>query len=688
MPRLRMSSPSDHSPDPGGASAGRTHDASEREARRVAEAAREKEWTRPSFVRQLFLGRLRMDLIDPFPASDKTDGERGEAYLGRLEAYLRSIDAEALERQEGMPAEVHRALADLGAFGMKIPREYEGLGFSQRTYARALALCASHSSTISSTLSAHQSIGVPQPLLHFGSPEQKVKYLPRCAAGAISGFALTETDVGSDPARMSCEAVLDDDGAAYVLNGTKLWCTNAPHAELLVVMARTPGGEGKRSGITAFIVEMEWDGVEVVHRSTFMGLPGIENGVVSFENVRVPVENRIWDEGRGLKLALVTLNTGRLAIPWTCTASGKWCLQVAREWSGVRRQWGAAIGKHEAVAHMIAGIAADTFAMEAVAELGVAMADSAEYDIRLEAALSKLFNSERGWSVVDDTMQIRGGRGYERAESLAGRGEAPIPVERVLRSMRINRIFEGSSEIMRLFIAREAVDPHLQKAGAVADPDASLGAKARDAVGLGLHMAGWTGRNLIGWSRKPSYRRYGDLSRHVAFIDRSARRLARTMAMAMARHGPDLERRQAVLFRLVDIGAELYAMSAVCVHATARVRDNPEDESPVELAAVFCGRSRRRVEELFGRVFDDGDRDAYRLAQRVLDGRYRWLEEGILEPPAPEGVDREPRRVPSGRGVGQSSGSGEGIPRSAEAEPPGEAEGSDPPRVGASGGAD
>ncbi len=613
---------------------------SEREAREVAEAAREKEWTLPSFVREMYLGRLRMDLIDPWPEPKKDDGERGEEFLKKLGAFLETVDGGALDNEPGMPEHVHKGLTELGAFGMKIPQEYGGLGLSQKTYTRALALTGSHSSLISSTLSAHQSIGVPQPLVVFGTEEQKKKYLPRLAQGAISGFALTETDVGSDPARMRCEAVLSEDGTEYVLNGTKLWCTNAPLAELLVVMARTPVKDGKGGGITAFIVEMDWEGVALTHRCSFMGLPGIENGVVEFTNVRIPVENRLLDEGRGLKLALVTLNTGRLSIPVTCAATGKWCLQVVREWATVRKQWGAPIGKHEAVAQMISSIASDTFAMQAVADLGVALADSGKFDIRLEAAMGKLFNSEVGWRVADQAMQVRGGRGYETAESLEARGEAPIGVERMLRSMRINRIFEGSSEIMRLFIAREAVDPHLKKAGAVADPDATFGAKAKDAVGLGVHMTGWIGQNLVGWSRKPSYGKYGKLSGHVAFADRTSHRLARSIAMAMARYGPKLERRQAVLFRIVDIGAELYAMCASVVRATELVKQNPSDQTPVRLADLFCQRARQRIDDLFDDLFSDVDADAYKVAQEVLDGDFTWLEKGIFPPPAPEGIER------------------------------------------------
>ena len=209
-----------------------------------------------------------------------------------------------------------------------------------------------------------------------------------------------------------------------------------------------------------------------------------------------------------------------------------------------------------------------------------------------------------------------------------------------MRSMRINRIFEGSSEIMRLFIAREAVDPHLRKAGAVADPDAGLGAKVKDALGLGFHMANWVGRNLVGWSRKPSYGRFGELGGHIAFVDRSARRLARSTALAMVWYGPKLERHQAVLFRLVDIAAELYAMSASCIQAKGKLERASEDETPVQLADLFCSQSRQRVDNLFRGLFDATDKDAYRLAQGVLAGDYLWLEKGILEPPAPDGINR------------------------------------------------
>src|SRR5687768_5763102 len=600
--------------------------ATEQEAREVAEAAREKEWESPSFVRELFEGSFRLDLVHPFPQPDPADLERARPFMERLERFMQErVDSDKIDRDGKIPTDVVKGLGEIGAFGIKIPTEYGGLGLSQYSYTHAIGLVTSQDGNLTALLSAAQSIGVPTPLKLFGTPSQKKKYLPRLAQGAVSAFALTENQVGSDPAALSTTATLSPDGKHYILNGEKLWCTNGTIAELMVVMART--GPKK---ITAFIVEADWPGVEVVQRLHFMGLKALENGIIRFTNVRVPAENVLWGEGKGLKLALITLNTGRLTLPASAVAGAKRCLEIVRRWAAGRVQWGAPIGKHDAIAQKLARRAADVYAMEAVSGLASGMADRGGYDIRLEAAMAKMWNTETAWRIADDTLQIKGGRGYETADSLRSRGERPDPVERIMRDMRINLIFEGSSEIMRLFIAREAVDTHLSVAGDLIDPRTSASAKARSLLRAGLFYAWWYPTRWLGWGRWPRYSEFGELATHVRFAERKSRKLARTLFHCMIRFGPKLEKKQMVLGRLVEIGAELLAITAACARARKEVADDPSNTGPIELADLFCRQARRRVHDRFGDVFFNDDKRGYKVAQRVLKGAHGWLERGIV----------------------------------------------------------
>jgi alkylation response protein AidB-like acyl-CoA dehydrogenase len=613
------------SPDPGPANARTSVSAAE--ARQVLEAARETEWRKPSFGKELFLGRFRLDLIDPYPRPDPAKTAKAEAFLAKLRAFVESeVDGRAIERDARIPDEVIRGFAELGAFGMKIDETYGGLGLTNLHYCQALTLVSSVSPAIAALLSAHQSIGVPQPLKIFGTDEQKARFLPRLAAGEVSAFLLTEPDVGSDPARMRTTAVQTPDGD-YLLNGVKLWATNGSMATLLVVMAQVPG-----RGITAFVVEGEAPGVTVERRNAFMGLRGLENSVTRFSDVRVPKDNMIGREGQGLKIALTTLNTGRLSLPATCVGAGKWALAVAREWATERVQWGRPVAQHEAVAKKIAFIAASTYGMQAMLDLSCLLADDAHNDIRIEAALVKLYTSELAWKVADELVQIRGGRGYETADSLAARGERPIAAEQVLRDLRINRIFEGSTEIMHLFVAREAVDAHLKVAGDIIDPKAALGRKARAAAKAGDFYAHWLPTLTVGRGQLPgSYGDFGPLAGHLRYVERASRRLARDTFYAMARWRGALERKQGFLGRIVDIGAELYAISAACLKARA---DRAADPQGVELADLFSRQARLRAEALFDELWDNADALETRAAKRVVAGRYGFLEEGIVAPPA------------------------------------------------------
>jgi len=610
---------------------------SEREARQVAEAAREQEWRRPSFGKELFLGNLRLDLIHPQPKTDAEQQARGERFLGELKRFLETeVDPLVIERDARIPEHVVDGLKRLGALGMKVPQQYGGLGLSQVHYNQALAMAGVTHASISTLLSAHQSIGVAEPLMLFGDEEQKRRWLPQVATTKISAFLLTEPDVGSDPARLGATATPTEDGLGYRLSGRKLWATNGAVADVVVVMAKVPKSEGHRGGITAFVLPYDSEGVTVEHRNAFMGLRGIENSQTLLDDVYVPKENVIGQEGQGLKIALTTLNTGRLALPAICVGISKWAAKVAREWSSERVQWGQPIGKHDAVAQKNAFIAASAFGLEAMVDVASRMADDKTNDIRIEAAIAKLYASELGWKVVDELMQIRGGRGYETAASLKARGEKPIAVEQALRDMRINRIFEGSTEIMHLLIAREAVDQHLQVAGDILEPDTELKDKARAAVGAAQFYSKWLPGLVVGEGRKPgAFEEFGALATHIRYVERTARKLARSTFYAMGRYQAKLERKQALLGRVVDIGAELFAISAAAVYAQTIREEHPERaDQAVELADLFCRQARRRSDALFGSLFANDDDRAYAVAQKLLDGRYTWLEEGIADPAA------------------------------------------------------
>ncbi len=596
-----------------------------RRSREVAEASREAEWKGAGFLRELFLGRFRLELIDPFPLAESTRPEFTRWYA-EFEAFLRAqVDPVEIDESGELPPQVIDGLRRLGAFGMKIPVEYGGLGFDQVEYGRVMSLLGSYDANLTALLSAHQSIGVPQPLKLFGSEALKRKYLPRIARGAISAFALTEPEVGSDPARLATTAERTPDGTHYVLNGSKLWCTNGTLAELLVVMARDP----RTDAISAFVVETGWPGVEVTHRCRFMGLRALANAALQFTDVLVPAENLIGAEGRGLKIALTTLNTGRLSLPAAVTGGVKNALALSRTWSAARVQWGQEIGKHEAIAHRLADMAATVQAMEAVSDLAQSLADRPGYDIRLEAAAAKEWNTVQAWRLLDATMQIRGGRGYEKERSLEARGEVPVGVERWMRDARINLIFEGSSEIMHLFMAREAVDRHLQVAGALVDPEVPAARKLAALRGVAAFYLAWYPALWLRGLVAPRYARFGRLARHLRFVERSSRKLAREVFHGMVVFRAGAERRQAFLFRLVDVANELLAMAASVSRAEAlRRAGRPEAARAARLADHFCLTTRRKVRSLFRALWRNDDAAAYALGREVLAGDHAWVERG------------------------------------------------------------
>ncbi len=594
--------------------------AGQRAALEMAEAARD-ERRNTGLAAGIFFGEPDFDNLLPFPKQSVEDHDQGNAFLHRLEAVLdKYADPDAIDATGEISDLLLSELAKIGAFGIKIPVRYGGLGLSQTNYSRAAMLLGSRCGNLAALLSAHQSIGAPQPLILFGTEEQKAKYLPRCARGEISAFALTENEVGSDPARMKTEAKVDGDD--YILNGEKLWCTNGTKAGMIVVMAKTPL-PGKPHATSAFIVETNWPGVEIIHRCRFMGLKALYNGVIRFENVRVPAANVIGGVGRGLKVALTTLNTGRITLPAACTGLSQRCLDISTRWARSREQWGQPIGRHAAVADKLSRMAADTFAMESIVRYVSALVDRDKHaDVRLEAAIGKLWGSEKSWRIMDDTMQLRGGRGFETAASLKARGEMPEPVERLFRDSRINTIFEGSSEIMRLFIAREALEPHLRLGAEAVNSTLPWKVRAKAAIRAARFYARWYPMKWLPLGAGDAKERlHPALQADLDAVARLSRVLARRLFLAMALNGPKLEKRQVLLGHFVDVGAELFVWGCALAHAEAKFTDASMSEAEigklVRLVKFFGKMTRERIATSFRRLSENLDVESWKVAQEV-----------------------------------------------------------------------
>ena len=603
----------------------------QRAALQVTEAARESH-DDLSFVAHLFMGRFRPEKLHPLTEVAPDEKARADQFLADLGAFLMAqVDADLIDRTGEISDAVMAGLARLGAYGIKVPQAYGGLGFSQTTYCRACMLVASHCMNTFAHISVHQSVGVSQPLVLFGTDEQKKKFLPRVAGGELSAFALTEAGVGSDPARLTTTATPDGDD--FVINGEKLWCSNGTRAGLYIVAAKTPPKlvDGKpRTQITTFVVERSSPGIEIVHRSQFMGLRALYNGVIRFTNVRVPRANIVGGEGRGLKVALSTLNAGRLSIPASSIGMAKKSLAIAREWGGERIQWGVPIGQHAAIAEKIRRIAAHTFAMEAMLLTTSRIVDrDKKADIRLEASMCKLWGTEKAWVCLDDVMQIRGGRGYETVESLKARGEKPHPVERLMRDNRVTTIFEGSSEIMRLFIMREALDPHLKIAGIALNSERPWGERLKSALAAAKFYALWYPAQWLPFNGGAPADMHPRLAAHMDDVASLARKMARTLFHQMVRFGPKLEKRQILLGRLADIGSDLFAIAASCVYAQKLLRDGEPEAKVLVLVDDFAAQAHTRIAQNFAGVGKNSDQHGYDLVQQIVAGEHTWLERGI-----------------------------------------------------------
>ena len=611
------------------------------------EAARER-LSGLSFMAGVFVGSPDFTLLLP-PPEGPEEAASGDAYCRKVEAFLKSqVDPDEIERTAKIPEHVLKGLFELGAFGMKIPPEYGGLGFSYKNYGRVLTLIASWSNILSLTVAVPQSIGIAMPILLFGSDAQKQRYLPRVAREDISAFALTEPLTGSDAANIQTRAVLDPSGTHFVVNGEKLWCTNGSIARYITLIARVPAKQVVRGGVpmwvpvregqdfddqvhTAFILDMQTAGVTVRERCQFEGCRGIENAWMTFQDVPIPVENVIGEIGRGLKYALTILNIGRaISIPAICLGMAKQAWQPTLDRANTRITFQKPLAARQTQLMRLGRMAADLFAMEALASLVWHMADQKQYDIRIEAAITKIFCSEKTIRFVRDAQIIFGGMGYETADSKRARGEPAFNIEQLVRDAEMYRIGEGATDVLRPFVAREALNPHLERASAYVSGSAKRRRQRAEFLKLVRYYLPWYGHQ---WVRKalPAHPvlQQPKVRHRLRYVEQASRRLARAMFYAMALYREKLRDDQGRQNRIEAVGSDLLTIAATALHAETSQRMHG-DQTGWELAdELFRAATTRITRNISGLIHND-DVAMTALGQRAVAGGYSFLHAGVI----------------------------------------------------------
>jgi alkylation response protein AidB-like acyl-CoA dehydrogenase len=602
----------------------------------IAEAARDKA-AYTGFIAGLFEAQVRWNLFTEIRIPEVSS--KAADFLETLKPVLFSLDPDRVDLEGELPESIIKSLAHVGALGIKIPASFGGQEFTQYEYQNIATLCGSVDASLTVLLSAAQSIGVPEPLRLFGTPEQKAKYLPRLAGGEISGFALTERNVGCDISKVETYAVrVKDQGhtVGYRLTGEKFFITNSAKQDgeflssMLVVIARivdhadelqNPQTQ-KRYG--AFIVETQWPGCSVT-RLRFEGVRGIYNGVPRFEDVYVPVENRLGGEEDGLRIALATLTVGRLTLPAACLGGLKQCLSAMRWWAQTRVQWNKPIGEHNLVGEKLCRVAAYTLALDAVMAFCGAWAKE-KGDLRLESAAAKILGSEWYWEAVNDLFQVRGGRGFMTAEAQRKSGEQAIPVMRMLRDARINLVWEGTSEILRIWMARESLAPYVEQGLAILQGSVSR------RVAAGLYYARMAASSCVPFLHSHSGLETSDYAPWVRWVESSSRALTRATLFATLRHRQKLHNKQLLLQDLVNDSLALFPMAAILWFASQpEMRTKPGIR---ELVTYFCQETADRLyppSSVMGRIRRHRkDSVVYQLSKALMNGEYAWLEAGIV----------------------------------------------------------
>jgi alkylation response protein AidB-like acyl-CoA dehydrogenase len=601
-----------------------------------------------SFMAGLYEGRPDFDLLFP-PEEPVEERTAGEAYCKTIQSFLTThVDPDEIERTAKIPESVLQGLFKLGAFGMKIPKEYGGLGFSYKNYGRVLTLMASWSNILALTVAVPQSIGIAIPILLFGNEQQKKTYLPRVAKEDISAFALTEPITGSDAANILTEAVLDSTGQTFVVNGEKLWCTNGTIARYVTLIARVPARQVQQNGKhvwipvpegtgaenrvhTAFILDMTSPGVQIRQRCQFEGCRGIENAHMTFHDVRIPADNLIGEIGKGLNYALTILNVGRaISIPALCLGMAKQAWQPTIDRANERSTFQTPLAERQTQQMRVGHMATTLFAMESLAQLVWHLADQQRYDIRIEAAVAKIFCSEETIRFLKDAQIIFGGMGYETAESKLVRGEPAFGIEQLVRDAEMARIGEGATDILKPYVAREGLNSHLERARNLFDDRMTGRHRFTELWQLLKFYVPWYGRQ---WTRMPLSSRpelqHSKVRPKLVFIEQASRRLARAIFYAMLIHRQALRDDQGRQNRIEAVGEDLLTIAATALYAESQELTARHAEL-WDLAEELFRHASRRIDENIRGLIHNQDKLVTVIGKNAFSGKYPSLSGGII----------------------------------------------------------
>ncbi len=571
-----------------------------------------------SFIRSLCAGEIEQDVIFPFPHMATDEAEVVASVVESIDSLLagRDEDFRKWDAAGEFPPEFIDSLKEFGLFSLIIPEEQGGMGFGNMAYSRVLQQIARHDASVAVTVGAHSSIGM-RGLKLFGTPEQKERYYEKLATGEmLAAFCLTEPGAGSDAASVKTSAI--DKGDHWLLNGSKIWITNGGIADFFTVFAKTSGAEERRK-LSAFIVTKDMEGVSVSGHEDKMGLRASSTTSVYFEDVKVPKDHLLGEEGQGFKVAMNILNSGRSGLGGGTVGAMKRLIELAANYAQERKQFGEPIGSFGLVKQKIGHMVVDCYATEACVNVVAALSDQGYADYSVEAAISKVFGTEALWRTVDEALQTAGGNGYMRE----------YPYERIMRDARINRIFEGTNDILRLYIALTALNDVGQKLKTMANSLKGIFDHPIKGFGVLYEYA----RKRANWATGlPSQKTKLDkvhvtLRAEAEVFEDLTRDLAAMADRLLRKHGKNIIGKQFATRRMADVMIDLFALACVLSRVTDAIERNGPDAAAkeVEIAKVFAGQVKGRALRNFRKIDANDDEYIKSLAEHAYaEGGYRW----------------------------------------------------------------